>query len=261
MNTLPMERIWFFDFDGTLSAIVPDRAHAELHPACRAMLLELVALPLQHVAILSSRRLDDLAVRMPVEGVFLGGTSGTEWQVPGGHRMTLSGRPAETLEEARAELTPEIMSLADLPGVVVEDKVWSLALHTRHAPDGSRVRLAERLSCWRPGRKVRVFRGPEVFEIQLVPRVNKSFGVRMLCRFLKFTPGPGTLFYAGDDENDAIAMRLVTRLGGIAVTVGERGLIPASLLAEDPPALADEVCRLLNNGAFPEREGAREVKT
>ena len=46
MNTLPMERIWFFDFDGTLSAIVPDRVCAELHPACRAMLLELVAVPL-----------------------------------------------------------------------------------------------------------------------------------------------------------------------------------------------------------------------
>ncbi len=272
MKDIPVERIWFFDFDGTLSLIVPDREKAELHPACGAMISELLEIPFQHVAILSSRSLDDLAGRIPVEGLFLGGTSGTEWQVPGGHRMTLSGRPARILEDVRAELLPEIHALAALPGVVVEDKIWSLALHTRHAPDISRTRLAERLSRWRPGRKVRVLRGPEVYEVQLVPRINKSFGVRMLCRFLKFSPGPGTLFYAGDDENDALAMRLVTRLRGTALTVGKRSLISASLVVEDPPALAAEICRLMNNGAPDGRRketlnrvdrtaGAREVKT
>ena len=71
----------------------------------------------------------------------------------------------------------------------------------------------ERLSRWNPGHRVRIFRGPEVYEIQLVPRINKSFGVRMLCRIMEFTPASGTLFYAGDDENDALAMRFVTRLG------------------------------------------------
>jgi trehalose 6-phosphate phosphatase len=255
------ERIWFFDFDGTLSPIVPDRDRAKLHPACGKMLAELLRMPFQHVAILSSRRLDDLAGRMTIEGVFLGGTSGTEWQVPGGHRMSLSGRPAETLESVRRDLLPEILALANLPGIRIEDKVWSLALHTRHARHGSREQLAERLSRWNPGHRVRVFRGPEVYEVQLVPRINKSFGVRMLCRFMKFIPGPGTLFYAGDDENDAIAMRLVTRLGGTAVTVGGRGLIPASYVVRDQQELADMVWRLSNYGAFPGRDDAREVKT
>jgi len=61
---------------------------------------------------------------------------------------------------------------------------------------------------------------------------------------MKFNPKPGTLFYAGDDENDALAMRLVTRLGGTAVTVGERCLIAASTVVRDPQELADEVGRL-----------------
>ncbi len=238
------ERIWFFDFDGTLSPIVPDRDRAELHPACGRMLAYLLRMPLQHVAVLSSRRLDDLAERVPLEGVFLGGTSGTEWQVPGGHRMVFSGKPTRMLESRRRVLMPEIRRLADLPGIEVEDKNWSVALHTRHAPQDSSHDLDQRLAAWRPGARVRVFRGPEVHEIQLMPRVSKSFGVRMLCRFTKFIPGPGTLFYAGDDENDALAMRLVTRLGGTAVTVGERALIPASTVVKDQRELAKEVCRL-----------------
>lgn len=243
------ERLWFFDFDGTLSPIVPDRDRAELHPACRSMLADLLRIPLQHVAILSSRRLEDLAGRVPLEGVFLGGTSGTEWQVPGGHRMVFSGKPVRVLESRRRVLLPEIRALADLPGIDVEDKNWSVALHTRHAPRASSLELEHRLSSWQPGARVRVFRGPEVHEIQLVPRVSKSFGVRMLCRFMKFTPRPGTLFYAGDDQNDALAMRLVTRLGGTAVTVGERALIPAASLARDQWELAEEVWRLVNQDA------------
>lgn len=260
MNTVPTEKIWFFDFDGTLSPIVPDRDRAELHPLCGTMITHLLEMPFQHVAVLSSRRLDDLAGRMPVEGVFLGGTSGTEWQVPGGHRMSLSGKSAEMLEAVRRELLPEILALADLPGIGVEDKVWSLALHTRHARHVSRERLAERLCHWNPDRRVRVFRGPEVYEVQLVPRINKSFGVRMLCRFMKFTPRPGTLFYAGDDENDAIAMRFVTRLGGTAITVGKRGLIPASPVVRDQQELAEAVYSLSNHGAFHVPDDVREVK-
>jgi len=254
------EKIWFFDFDGTLSPIVPDRDRAELHPACGRMLADLLKMPLQHVAVLSSRRLDDLAGRVPLEGLFLGGTSGTEWQVPGGHRMAFSGNPARVLESRRRVLVPEIRELANLAGVEVEDKNWSVALHTRRAPEASRLELNRRLASWQPGARVRVFRGPEVHEIQLVPRVSKSFGVRMLCRFMKFTPRPGTLFYAGDDENDALAMRLVTRLGGTAVTVGERALIPAATVVKDQRELVDEVWRLANLVAVPGSDNAREVE-
>lgn len=260
MNPIPTERIWFFDFDGTLSSIVANREHAELHPACGKMITDLLEIPFQHVAILSSRRLDDLAGRMTIEGVFLGGTSGTEWQAPDGHRVSLTGKPAETLEIVRRKLLPEIVALADLPGIRVEDKLWSLALHTRHAPDGSRERLVERLSRWKAGHRVRVFRGPEVYEIQLVPRINKSFGVRMLCRIMEFTPASGTLFYAGDDENDALAMRFVIRLGGTAITVGPRALIPASMLVADSRELADEVCRLANLPLIFGRDTTREER-
>ena len=57
---IPLERLWIFDFDGTLSPLVPDRDAAALLPEGREMLSALVRLPRQGVAVLSSRLLDDL---------------------------------------------------------------------------------------------------------------------------------------------------------------------------------------------------------
>jgi trehalose-phosphatase len=246
MNNIAREKIWFFDFDGTLSSIVPQRTKAELHPECGKMLQRLVSNPMFHVAILSSRKLEDLASRVPVRGLFLGGTSGTEWQVPGGHRMTLSGKASARLKAIRKRILPELRDLAEIPGVVIEDKKWSVALHTRKASEAMKLVLSSRLSHWNPPDKIRVFKGPEVYEVQFVPKINKSFGVRTLCKFLKFRPCPEGLFYAGDDENDAMAMRLVSRLGGTAVTVGESPLIPSSRVVKDQHSLAEEVCNMMS---------------
>ncbi len=246
MNTSVKEKIWFFDFDGTLSPIVPERSRAELHPECGKMLNKLARIAMNHVAILSSRKLEDLVPRVPVDGLFLGGGSGTEWQVPGGHRMTLSGAPSIRLKTIRKKILPELRELVKLPGVVVEDKKWSVAVHTRKASEAMKLVLSSRLSGWRLAHKVRVFSGPEVYEIQLDPRINKSFGVRTLCKFLKFKPYPEGLVYAGDDENDAMAMRYVSRLGGTAITVGELPLISSSMLVKDQENLVSEVFKMLS---------------
>ncbi len=240
------EKIWFFDFDGTLAPIVPERSHAELHPECGKLLNKLLQNPLNHVAVLSSRKLEDLSPRLPLDGLFLGGSSGTEWQVPGGHRMTLSGKASIRLRAIRKKMLPEIREIANLPGVVIEDKKWSVAIHTRKASGAMKLVLSSRLSLWRPAYRIRMYRGPEVYEIQLIPGINKSFGVRILCKFLKFKPYPEGLLYAGDDENDAMAMRFVSRLGGTAITVGEQPLIPSSRLVEDQEGLAREVCRMIS---------------
>ena len=91
---------------------------------------------------------------------------------------------------------------------------------------------------------IRVFRGPSVAEVQLFPQVNKSFGVRRLCRFLGINPSKSRLLYAGDDENDAVAMRWVLRKGGIAFCVGKPMRIPGVRVVESPVALARSVGEL-----------------
>ena len=80
MNYMLGQRsLWVFDFDGTLSSIVPNRAEAHLHRECERMLRFLARSPWNRVAVISSRMLDDMVARVAVPGVFLGGASGLEW--------------------------------------------------------------------------------------------------------------------------------------------------------------------------------------
>jgi len=236
--------LWVFDFDGTLSTLVPDRNDAELHPMCRDLLKDLSEKPGHFAAVLSSREIEDLVGRVPLPRVLLGGASGLVWRFPGGHRLR-PGEPAEARrdESARA-LAPLLARLSSFPGVDVEDKGWSVAVHYRHALPEALPLLEPLLDEFDGLPGIRAFRGPSAVEVQLLPNVSKSFGVRRLCRFLGFDPGRGRLLYAGDDENDAVAMRWVLRKGGTAISVRTRLRVRGARWVEDPAALARAVREL-----------------
>jgi len=239
------QKLWIFDFDGTLSPIVPDRRKATIDQACKKLLQELVVNPLYRVAVLSSRSLVDLSPRVQVPEVFLGGGSGAEWSIPGGHLLSVSGELEDRLNEVRQGTLPRIKKIPALPGIDVEDKKWSIALHIREASPESKKIFFRRLKQWKPKFKVRPLHGPEVIEIQFLPEINKTFGVRIFCEFNKFDPQSGTLVYAGDDENDALAMNFVLeKLGGIVFTVGEHPLVSGSRLVKIPSLLAQEIRNL-----------------
>ena len=245
--------LWVFDFDGTLSAIVPDRDAARLHPSCRELLKKLASKPGHFVAVLSSRSIEDLAPRVPLPLVILGGASGLEWRLPGGHRVRPGDAAEARRERAREAISPQLARLSSFPGVEVEDKGWSVAVHHRHVMPEALAMLQPLLAelCRTPG--IRVFRGPSVAEVQLLPHVSKSFGVRRICRFLGVDPSGGRLLYAGDDENDAVAMRWVLRKGGTAFRVGDRVHVPGASHVDGPAALARAV-RQLADPAHRRRE-------
>jgi trehalose 6-phosphate phosphatase len=234
-------RLWVFDFDGTLSPLVPDRNAARLHPASRSLLKELAADPWNRVAVLSSRSLEDLAPRVPVPGLFLGGGSGLEWRLPTGHRITPGDVAKRKLEEARAAVLPALSRLSSFPGVELEDKRWSAAVHFRQVLPEALPMLHPLIRDLDGHAGIRVFEGPAVAEVQFFPSVNKSFGVRTLCRFLRFDPSGGRIFYAGDDENDAVAMRWVISKKGTAVIVGGRIRLPGVRCVDGPSGLARAV--------------------
>jgi trehalose 6-phosphate phosphatase len=246
-TSFPKESIaglWVFDFDGTLSPIVPDRNAARLHPECRRLLKALAQAHGQFVAILSSREIGDLARRVPLSGVILGGASGLEWRLPGGHRVHPGDVAEARRDKARETLAPLLSELSSFPGVDVEDKGWSVAVHHRQVLPEAATMLDPLLKELERTPGIRVFRGPSVVEVQLFRQVNKSFGVRRLCRFLGFDPSRTRLFYAGDDENDAVAMRWVLRKGGVAICVGNRIRIRGVRVVEGPADLARAVREL-----------------
>lgn len=238
------KRLWVFDYDGTLSRLVPDRNQAVLDPSCRRVLAELVQRPGQQIAVLSSRALDDLAGRIDIPGLRLGGGSGAEWLLDDGRRETFRRGQGPERARRREKLLRRMRALEALPGIVVEDKGWSFAVHTRGASGEVREALYRMLQEWKPDSGYKMFRGPDVVEIPVFNELDKAFGVQWLCRLLSFEPAPGRLVYAGDDENDAAAMAWVLSRGGIAVTVGEKPLVPGSRVVVDPPALAGEILRL-----------------
>ena len=237
-------RLWIFDFDGTLSPLVPDRDDARLHPDCADLLADLVIRPRQQVAILSSRSLEDLVPRVPVPGLFLGGGSGIEWQLPDGRRVMPEGEWNKRLQRTRATRLPPIGRMAELPGVELEDKKWSVALHFRKAPRESREELFTRIAEWRFRSETRILHGPEVLEIQLLPEIDKAFGVRTICTMIGFDPVDCALVYAGDDENDAVAMRWVIYLGGTALMVGNLFPLEGAVNVAGQTGLVREVHRI-----------------
>jgi len=236
--------LWVFDFDGTLSPIVPDRNEARLHRECERMLRFLARSPWNRVAVLSSRALDDVVSRVPVPGVFVGGASGLEWRLPGGHRIGPGAASEALLAARRRAVFPLFEEIASVPGVEIEDKRWSVAIHYRNASSRSfrrRVSLLQRL---RNRKGIKVFRGPEVVEVQMLGGGGKSAGVRRLCRLADRDPSRERIVYAGDDENDAVAIRWVLSKGGAGIVVGNRITVPQARHVEGPADLARAVREL-----------------
>lgn len=242
-------RLFAFDFDGTLSPIVPIRSAARIHPACRRLLGTLASLPRLRVAVLSSRALEDLVPRVPVRGLLLGGGSGLEWRLPGGGTVPPPQADRERLERVRREVLPELSRIARIPGVELEDKRWSAAVHYRHADPAEVARVAALLEVIsrRPG--IGVFPGPRVLEVQFLPGWSKARGLARLFR-LAGVP-PRAALYAGDDSNDAFAMRWLIARGGLAVAAGPAIRIPGVPCADGPAALA-RMLRSRLPGAAPE---------
>lgn len=241
-------RLWIFSFDGTLTAPASDRSRARLHRLTRELLGELAEAPHNRVAVISSRSLEDLVSRVPIPGIFLGGGCGTEWHIPGGESMTLSGRPKELLMETRERLLPLLRELAGQPGIELEDRRWSAALQVGGAaPKVRRAftrELDELLREWR----VAIYRSDDLYEVQFLPEITMEFGARALCRLLRHDGG---IVCAGSDENDATALRWVARSGGVSLSVGRRPLVPGALAVVDLRSLVRQVRDLA--GAVPPR--------
>lgn len=235
------ERLWIFDFDGTLSPFVSDRSKAALHPQCKNLLLDLTASNDQHVAILSSRTLDDLMRRVDIYGVYCGGNCGVEWCLPGNTRLTFAGLLEADLSSARNLLAHRLSLLRAPPGVEIEDKKWSITIHLRQASPHIRAKVNKIVSQF----GFQTFKGHEALEIAMIKNMNKKFGVSVLCdKIFEYNADKCHLIYAGDDENDRLAMSYVLSRGGLAISVGDEPLVADAIMVTSPEDLA-VTCREL----------------
>jgi trehalose 6-phosphate phosphatase len=175
-----------FDYDGTLVPIAPTPAAARMRETTRELLIS--AARLYPCVIISGRALDDLAERL--EGVpawYLFGNHGLEPPPPGVVSPTPAGDWARELKRR----------LPDDPGIVIEDKRYSLTIHYRNARDKRRaVAAIDRVVAELP--EARALGGAEA--VSLLPRGggNKGVALQQACRWFACD----SAIYVGDDATD-----------------------------------------------------------
>ena len=138
---------FFLDFDGTLAPIAP-RPDLACLPASTATLL--AALAKRHlVCILSGRALPDLRRKVAIPGVFYGADHGRHIIGPdeSGIEHVVGAEAREDLRSASRLLQQR---LADIEGVIVEEKDLSLSVHYRLTAEAHRPVVSRRVQEWLP---------------------------------------------------------------------------------------------------------------
>ncbi len=219
------------DFDGVLAPIIEDPT-ASAMPDQVAAALGRLAGPLGLLAVISGRPLDFLAARVPVVGVMLLGSYGIE-QIRDGERQ-VDPEAATWLGPVRDAARTLSDRLAGLPGIRIEDKPASVAVHWRQAPDRAAAaagvhRVIAEVEA-RTG--LRAEPGKLVEELRPPVAMDKGAAISALLAARKLA----AVAYAGDDLGDVPALRAVREAGGYALVV-DHG-------AETDPqlrALADQI--------------------
>lgn len=220
----------FLDLDGTLAPIVARPQDVGPEPRRTAILEELVRRMDGRVAILSGRTLAEIdhildgAVR-PAAAVH-----GLDRREPDGtHRPPA---PHSDLPEVRGAF----QAFADqAPGLLVEAKGLSIALHYRQAPDqAAAVRaLAEQ---WAARTGLKMQPGHMVVELR-TPGPDKGDS---LTAFMAEAPFQGAVpVFVGDDLTDEPAFAAAHALGGAGVLVGPARNSAATHRLEDVNAVLD----------------------
>lgn len=224
------------DFDGTLTEFQADPSAVYL-PVPRQEILDRLR---EHatIGVVSGRRLEDVRKRVPLDGLIVAGLHGLEIEVPGTQSFVHPDLPNAL--DVIAEVAQRIReSTVSLPGVFVEDKGASFALHFREADAGNQRKAIDAFAnaAKRAVERglVRVMRGSNVLE--LLPNIdwNKGNAVRWIAEKIQQPNGPLLLVYIGDDVTDQDALDFVESAGGLAIAASDR--VTASRRLEGPAAV------------------------
>jgi trehalose-phosphatase len=213
----------FSDFDGTLAPIVPHPDRARLPVRTRRALLRLAKLPTVTVALVSGRSLADLRRRVSLKSIHFIGSHGEEWTGARGRRRTrANARSVACIRELGRRLEK---ALASLPGIYVERKTVSVAIHYRRATPGEATEARRSVvEMAKPYRKqVRLLEGKKM--VELLPAGSRSKGAavaRLRARWAPRRP----LIYLGDDVTDETVFRRL-RKGDIGIHVGDNSTTQA----------------------------------
>ncbi len=239
------------DFDGTLSPIVKHPDFATLPPETRTRLIELRAAPGVSLAIISGRSVADLRQRVAVENITYVGNHGRELQKSGVSAPEIDSEVQRRMEEVAGHLTQE---LSGVPGVYIENKGFTVALHYRQVPEALHPEVQTRAQqiAWRMADVIEMSEGKCVYD--LLPSDGANKGKAALALVEEHGGLPKVLpIYCGDDTTDETVFRALPA-GSITVYVGD---VPGTSAARYQLAGPKEVASLLSRISLLRRSAAR----
>ena len=205
------------DIDGTLLDLMPTPREVWVPPGLAKTLSSLYRRTGGAMALVSGRSLNDIDLIFAPDQFPAVGGHGAELRLEADAEAVAAHAPP--LDK---ELKRRLAAIARLsPGILLEDKGYSLALHYRLAPHAEKA-IYEAVSLIRadlPDAPIEVLPGKRVCEIKH-SGFTKASGVRELMTHPPFKGRKP--FFIGDDVTDESVFAIMPDLGGIAFSVGRR---------------------------------------
>ena len=205
------------DIDGTLLDLMPTPREVWVPPDLAKTLNRLYQRTGGALALVSGRSLNDIDLIFAPDVFPAVGGHGAEMRIEGDSDAVASHAPP--LDK---ELKRRLAAIAKLsPGILLEDKGYSLALHYRLAPHAEKAIYAA-VSLIRadlPDAPIEVLPGKQVCEIKH-SGFTKASGVRELMTHPPFKGRKP--FFIGDDVTDESVFAIMPDLDGVAFSVGRR---------------------------------------
>ena len=228
--TLAADTALFLDFDGTLVGFSNIPKHVKLDPAIVPVLMQLREKLGGALAIVTGREISNITDLFSPLVLPVAGSHGAERRRPDG-QIEL---PGEEIKEQASRIAADMSAdLGDIEGLIIEHKVYSVALHYRNAPEAAeRVhavanKVLSQLPGWvgTPGKMV----------IEVRPAAYSKGGA--VEAFMAEAPFSGRVpVFIGDDTTDEAGMSAAKALGGFGIKVGTGDSVADYRLA-DPAAV------------------------
>jgi len=205
------------DIDGTLLDLMPTPRQVWVPPGLARTLDQLLTRTSGALALVSGRSLNDIdLIFAPAQFPAVGGHGAEMRLIADGEAAVTHAPPMDK------ELKRRLAAIARLsPGILLEDKGYSLALHYRLAPHAEKT-IHEAVSLIRadlPDAPIEVLPGKCVCEIKH-SGFTKASGVRELMTHEPFK-GRRPLFI-GDDVTDESVFAIMPDFDGLSFSVGRR---------------------------------------
>ncbi|MBR0794246.1 trehalose-phosphatase [Bradyrhizobium jicamae] len=205
------------DIDGTLLDFAPTPREVWVPPGLSETLKQLYERTSGALALVSGRSLNDIDLIFAPDLFPAIGGHGAEMRL-----HTDSEAVAAHAPPLDPELKRRLAAIAKLsPGILLEDKGYSLALHYRLAPHAEKA-IYEAVSLIRadlPNAPIEVLPGKSVCEIKHSGH-TKASGVRELMMHAPFKGRRP--FFIGDDVTDETVFAIMPDFDGLAFSVGRR---------------------------------------